>query len=1023
MPQYDINLREYWWIFKKRKFIIITIAIALGIFSTTFATLRAPEPLYSTTCVIEFEKPQTAEGIYGEGWTWSSSDLVDTHISVIKGYPVFLRVGEKMGLIPLGDASQQEDIPDSSVFSVIESLQSKVQVTRERFSSILNIKVTDNSPVFAQKLANTIAVTYKEILAEQQMRRTRETIRYIAHQLKEVRRKLKEAEDEFNRFSQENELISIDLQSEDLLVRAKTIRKEIRDLEEGRKELESIRARLETFVRDPSVSDHDYYSEKGGSRYNSANDRLVELLIKRDTLLEDYTERHPEVVAIDRDIIETARKMLFILKLETNRIAGKVDGLKEELHEVDKKKKVLMDKKLEFERLKRKVDLYHNMTVLLEKKNQEAMIRRADRPEVVNIIKPALLPTRPINPPKRRMVGATGTLIGIIVGLVVAFLIETFDTSLGAIEDVEETLGVQVLGVIPQVNPKDIRGGLKEKYGGKLKEHSLKESVNFMAHLLPKSMMAESFRGLRTNIQFKDADQELKTIALTSSTNKEGKTLVAINLAITMAQAGIQPLLVDCDLRKPSVGKTLGIETTVGVTDILLGNYQWRDTVKGFTDIIMGKMNVDEVMITPGLDNLHIITAGSVVPNTAELIESKRLDRFLEEVKGEYDIILIDSTPIISTADAAILGRKVDGVLLVYRVGSVSRALLRRSTTQLKQIKCNIVGVVLNSVRPEVSPDFQDFKHYRYYSISGEDNRGGSKKGKGLFVPGLRGEGKIDLGGMFKRNERSGSGKDRSTPTKLILLLVAGTFLAGGITLQYRDRKLPKPLSIKVPPQVPGSPEGEKKTQERKEGIPTTAEFPEEAVQSSTGKEPSNQSGAVPGEQFKALPKEMRRETAIAVEKRGALGTPYKGTRHPYSLKVGSFRNLEQARKAVSRYTTSGLAAYYVRVALSTGLWYRVYLGYFNSRGEAEKFKLDTGLTDTVVVRVPYTILIGSYRTKGDGQQKRESLKKAGYYSYWVEDGENRFMLCVGAFHSREGAEKKFRELMSQGIQGRVAER
>jgi len=564
LPQYDINLREYWWIFKKRKFIVITIAIALGIFSTTFATLRAPEPLYSTTCVIEFEKPQTAEGIYSEAWTWSGSDLMETHISVIKGYPVFLRVAEKMGLIPPRDAPLQE-IPNSSAFPVIKGLQSKVEVTRERFSSILNIKVTDSSPVFAQKLANTIAVTYKEVLAEQQMRRTRETIRYIRDQLKEVRRKLKEAEDEFNRFSRENELISIDLQSEDLLVRAKTIRKEIRGLEEDRKELESIRARLEIFVRDPSISDHDYYSERGGSRYKSVNERLVELLIKRDTLLEDYTERHPQVVGINRDIVETARKMLFILKLEINRISGRVDGLKEELREVNRKTKVLMDKKLEFERLKRKVDLYHNMTVLLEKKNQEAMIRRADRPEVVNIIKPALLPAKPINPPKRGMVGATGTLIGMIVGLVAAFMVETFDTSLGAIEDVEETLGVQVLGVIPQVNAKDIRGGLKEKYGGKLKEHALKESVNLIAHLLPKSMMAEGFRGLRTNIQFKDADQKLKSIAVTSSTNEEGKTLVAINLAITMAQAGVKALLVDCDLRKPSVAKVLGIETAVGV--------------------------------------------------------------------------------------------------------------------------------------------------------------------------------------------------------------------------------------------------------------------------------------------------------------------------------------------------------------------------------------------------------------------------------------------------------------------------
>ena len=128
-------------------------------------------------------------------------------------------------------------------------------------------------------------------------------------------------------------------------------------------------------------------------------------------------------------------------------------------------------------------------------------------------------------------------------------------------------------------------------------------------------------------------------------------------------------------------------------------------------------------MSTPGLDNLHIITSGTIPPNPAELVDSKRFIDFVEEVKKDFDIIIFDTPPILSTADPAILGTKVDAVLLVYRLGSISRGLLKRSVVQLSQVKCNIMGVVLNDMKAEVSPDFQDFKYYKYYYSEKEERK------------------------------------------------------------------------------------------------------------------------------------------------------------------------------------------------------------------------------------------------------------------------------------------------------------
>jgi len=728
LAQYDVNLREYWRIIRKRKFIVLVIAVILGIFSTTFAVLSAPAPLYSTECMIEIKRERLVEGIYSKTIAWEDSDDIETQIAVIKSYAVFEKVAEHTGLIPRGSSSKPENQLKSRVIATIEGLQSRVEVTRLKYSSVLNIKVTDHDASFAQRLANTVALVYRELHGERQTKRTKEALRYIDDQMKEVRSRLRDAEDRFNRFSKDNELISIDLQSETLLKQTKEVQGELTKLEEERAELEGLLGRLRAFIKNPVGAGHNFDSIKANNRYQSANDTLVGLLLKRETLLKDFTPKHPDVVAISNDISETARKMEFMLELQLKGQERKLADASRELEKIDQKTKAMLDKKLEYGRLKREVELYTEMTTLLERKNQEALIRRSEKPEEVNIVKPALLPTTPINPPRTAATGAMGVIIGIVLGLIIAFVVETFDASLGAIEDVEQTLGIPVLGVIPHVDLRVIQENIRERYSGRVQEHALKQAVNLISHFVPKSMMAESFRALRTNIHFKDTEKKIRSLAITSTSPQEGKTLIALNLAITMAQSGQKTLLVGSDLRKPMLAKVFGVASSPGLSDILLGNYEWKETVRGVTDILMGEIGIDEVMITPGFDNFFLIPGGAVPPNPADLIESQRIEQFIAEAKDEYDIILFDTAPILSAVDPAILATKVDSVLLLYRIGTVPKGLLKRAITQLTQVKANVIGVILNGMRPDVSPDFEDYKHYKYYYSYGEDGKKRRKK-------------------------------------------------------------------------------------------------------------------------------------------------------------------------------------------------------------------------------------------------------------------------------------------------------
>ena len=726
MAQYDINLREYWRILKKRKYIVIITAILLGTFSTFIAHLQAPPPLFTSTCSIKFEKETTLEGLYAKALTWYGDNDIQTQIAIIKGYPVLIEVAKTLRIIPQDTLADTLNLkPEINV--KIEELQSKVEVVRQEYTNILDIRVTDSNPEFSKELAKTIALTYKQLHADQQSKRTKEAIKYISDQLEIMREKLQKAEEDLSQFSRKNQLVSIDMQSENILLRVNEIRDEIYKQNLDQRELRTLLDRVESFIEDASTSDINFYSTKADRQYETTTDNLVELLLKRDTLLEDFTDQHPEVIAINRKIMENARKMQMLLQLQIDKIAGIRTELNNELDKENRKINLLMEKRLEYNRLKREAESLHDMTVLLEQRNQEAQIREAERPEEVIIVKPALKPTIPINPPKTKTTGAMGLVIGVVLGLVFAFIVETFDTSLGAIDDVEETLGAKVLGVIPQADLKDILENLKDKYT-EIDEHIVRKAIYLVSHFAPKTMIAESYRAIRTNIQFKEKDS-VKTLAVTSTSPQEGKTQVSINLALSMAQAGQKTLLVGSDLRKPMLAKAFGLEVIPGLTDILLGTYPWRDTVKTVTDIIMGKMTMDEVMMTPGMDNLHIITSGTLPPNPAELIESKRLLDFIDEVKQEYDIVIFDSTPVISTADAAILGTKVDGVLIVYRVGSVSRGLLKRASSQLEQVKCNIIGVILNGMRPDISPDFQEFRYYQsYYGESGPGDKGTKSK-------------------------------------------------------------------------------------------------------------------------------------------------------------------------------------------------------------------------------------------------------------------------------------------------------
>lgn len=714
MEQYDVNLREYWRIFKKRKLVVLAATVLLGLASGAFSVLLGPSPLYESTCSVQFNRDQPVEGLYDETVTWNPETTLQAQISLMSDYQVMQEVAARLGLVPqnLTTGQLQEH---TQYAQIIDGLRQRVRIWRERNTNIINISVTDSDPRMAQQAADTVALTYKDLYLKEQGRRQEKALSYLAGELEKTRTLLRDAEDEFNEFTRANQLVSIDLQGESLLTRMREMQAKVQEYETARTELGALVLRLERFVENPAGYGSDLFSNYANKEYEAVRGQLVEELLRRESLLEEYTYNHPTVIALNRRVVETARKMMVVLQAQRANLDAQRERAVQSVADVEHKVNELMKRRLTYDRLNRRVESYNNQVAMLEEKNREAELRQAEKPEEVRIVKPAFLPATPTNPPKVVPIASIGVFIGLIIGMIAALVREAFDTSVGATEEVEETVGAKVVGVIPDEGIKEVREMLRAERVRGGDNSALRYSMHLVSHFVPKSMVSESFRSLRINVQFLGKERDIKTLAVTSSTPQEGKTVVSSNLAVSMSQAGKRVLLVGADLRKPMVSEAFGVENSPGLTDILLGNYSWRDAIKTITDLMVGEMSIDDVMTTPGLDNLHLITAGSMYSNPSELIESKLLGEFLAEVRGEYDVVILDTAPILSTADLSVLGTLVDGVLMVYRVGGVSKELLKRASGELVRVKSNLVGVVLNGMKAGATADFEDFKAFKYY--------------------------------------------------------------------------------------------------------------------------------------------------------------------------------------------------------------------------------------------------------------------------------------------------------------------
>jgi len=711
MAQYDVDLRDYWRIFRKRKAIVFLMVFLAGVSSYGFAKLKEPVPLYKATAAVKIDQ-YTNISDFLTGVFWAQAESLTTQSFIITSFPVLIKTAQELGW--LSEELTPEEVQNSAAaMAVVERIKGMTSAEAEPGTNIVNILVVGSDPYDTEKTANAFAKAFRAFNIEQKNKQIFETKKFIESQLSVSSRQLKRAEENLRTFEESNTIISLDAQTAALINRITTLDTELDRLKRNRHEIQELLNSIAQAEVSPQDVQTRFSPAVKGSPVETLGIQLRELVLKRQDLLFEFTEKHPLVLEVNGQISNVLREIKNELETLLARLEAKESGIRERLEALTAENHSIPKKALELARLQRELTLQTDLYSQLKARYQETQIKASGQIEEVTIIRPAILPQSPINIPSKAMIIVTGLLMGLVIGIVFTFIAETLDTSIGTIEDVENLLNIPVLGVIP----------FWEKEEGSRRYRRSARHQDLVAHFDPKSLAAEAFRSLRTNLQFISIDRSGKSFLITSSFVQEGKTANVVNLALSMAQAGDKVLLVEGDLRKPLVHKMFGIDKSPGLTDYVLGNYNWRDITITITDVMLGEYQIEDILRTPGLDNLNIMTAGTNPPNPSEILRSPRFKAFLADAYEEYDFIFVDAPPVLPVADATEIATLVDGVILVYKVGAIARGILNRAKLTLDNVNAKVLGVILNNVKPEMVPDY--FKYHAHYYYGPPSETGG----------------------------------------------------------------------------------------------------------------------------------------------------------------------------------------------------------------------------------------------------------------------------------------------------------
>jgi capsular exopolysaccharide synthesis family protein len=681
---------DYWRIIRIRKTVIIAVFL-LVVITATLVTFILPESFASSARIKVERDKSDIEDLAGRAMAFNPYDpyFIQTEFEIIQSETILGKVVEQLDL-NTDWGRRYADGQKLKTSETIAMLRARLDLRPVRNTSLIDIRVYSENPNDAAKLANSVANTYKQWRLD----KGREL---VTGALKSLREKQAEQDEKIEKVKKELADLRDALKISDLDA-AGTGPQPLIEQEEYRRYLTArferevrYKGLKEQFDKLSQLSKRELRDVLPGMEMDSTLSELINELNAADqkfkSLSGDIGQAHPEYTRINdqRELLSQKiddRIDGIMKRLETNLAVAKseLDSLVESVEtarKLDLEKlttsRPYFDKKRDLEEM---MDLRR---LIIRKMNVEEIDLHLPKLSQVEIIENGVPGIKPVRPNKPLNI-ILGVIIGLVVGVGLAFFIEYLDTSVKTIDDVERSLQSPVLGVIPQ-------------------------DVGYLIEEGAESPHAEAYRVLRTNLMFARKDDKLNTIAVVSAGAGEGKSTTVLNLATVFAQSGQRVVVVDSDLRRPTLHKLLRVTNNLGLTNYLL------------------KQNtLDEVIQHSSLEKLDFMPSGKLPSSSLGILSSTQMKDLIGELKQRYDFVFFDSPPIMGVSDASILASEVDLTMQVIQYRRYPQPMNIRAKQLIEKVGGNLVGIVLNNINMSQDESYYYYSGYYhdYYSKNEE---------------------------------------------------------------------------------------------------------------------------------------------------------------------------------------------------------------------------------------------------------------------------------------------------------------
>jgi polysaccharide biosynthesis transport protein len=719
LPSHESAVGEYLRILIKRKWIVLS-SLALIFSLVAIASLKMT-PVYEASGTIEINKPDNSLNFQNAptfSLDYYDPTELETEIKILQSDLLAFQVIRELNLDRRPEFGGQPSFSPSADLApdplegdparasgMLGTFKGSLRVALSPNSRIIQINYRSADPQTAANVVNTLMRTHVDNNRKARFDSTMEASNWLQTQLVDMQMKVESSQELLVKYQKEHDILGIDEKQNIITSKLDELNKALTAAESERMDKESFYRLIQSGDPDAIASSAGGLESQSGAQTASQlletlRAKEADLKIQAADLNTQFGPAYPKLAQLNNQLKEIDAQ----LQTEMKKIASKVHGQyitalgrENMLHDALEKQKQeankLNESAIQYNLLKRDAEAYRTLYEGLLQKLKEAGVAAGLKSNNFRIVDAARPPTSPIEPNVPRNL-LFSIMLGLATGVGLAFLLEGLDNTIRTTEQAQMISGLAPLGMIP-LGSKSARDGPNPK---RLVIASSKEAVELVTQVRPQSQMAESYRALRTSLLLSNLGAPPRVIMVTSALPQEGKTTTSINVAVVLAQKGVRVLLIDADLRRPSIHKTLGLGPRSGLSNVLTGSTTLEQSIT--------RTNI--------LPNLYILPAGTPPPNPAELLASANMRDVLAQLREEYDHVVVDTPPSLSVTDAVVLSPRADAVILVIRSGQTTKQALRRSRDVLASVGAKVIGVLLNAV-DLTSPDY-----YYYYEYQGK---------------------------------------------------------------------------------------------------------------------------------------------------------------------------------------------------------------------------------------------------------------------------------------------------------------